>query len=39
MTANTLDTNEKTFGEKLAGIEYTARIGIYGIVIREKLLQ
>lgn len=36
MTENTIDTDGKTFGEKLAGIEYTNRIGVYGIVINNE---
>lgn len=36
MLENTLDNDEKTFGERLEGIEYIERIGVYGIVINNE---
>lgn len=36
MIENTLDTDEKIFGEKLDGIEYIDRIAVYGIVINNE---
>jgi 8-oxo-dGTP diphosphatase len=33
MLENTLDNDEKTFGEKIKDIEYIDRIGVYGIAI------
>lgn len=36
MSNDLFDTEEKVFGQKLDNIEYTDRIGVYGIVINEE---